>query len=189
MLLLQLGQQQQQPVAVYLWSQERRGRLQVKTWFQNQRMKMKRCQKNTLWTAWIRCFMQVRICGQLNLIQNSFQPNSYLDVYPEFHQGYTITEASNIQTMPTPCQHYRAGQNAYPIVTSNDGGVFYKGGGTCSIQQTVSFIAQHKVDFYHSYPGSVEYSCTKTNDGYNFHQSAPMGASFPATASHQLYHF
>ncbi|POI33897.1 hypothetical protein CIB84_002351, partial [Bambusicola thoracicus] len=79
--------------------------------------------------------------------QNSFQPSSYLDVYPKFHQGYTITAASNIQTMPTPCQHYRAGQNAYTIVTSNDGGVFYKSGGTCSIQQTVGFIAQHKVDF------------------------------------------
>ncbi|XP_021248636.1 homeobox protein NANOG-like [Numida meleagris] len=150
---------------------------QVKTWFQNRRMKLKRCQKHILWTARAQC-----------LTQNSFQPSTYLDVYPKFHQGYPITAASNIQTMPTPCQHYRAGQNAYTIVTSEDGGVFGKGGGTCSIQQTVGFIAQHKVDFYHSYPGSVEYSCTKTSDGYNFHQSAPMGAPFPATAGHHLYH-
>uniref|UniRef100_A0A8C9GAZ8 Homeobox domain-containing protein n=1 Tax=Pavo cristatus TaxID=9049 RepID=A0A8C9GAZ8_PAVCR len=150
---------------------------QVKTWFQNQRMKLKRRQKNTLWTARIQCLMQ-----------NSFQPSSYLDGYPKFRQGYPVTAASNIQTMPTSCLHYRAGQNAYTIVTNEDGEVFYKGRGTCSIQQTVGFIAQHEVDFYHSCPGSVEYLCTKTSDGYNFCQLAPMGASFPATAGHHLYH-
>lgn len=63
--------------------------------------------------------------------------------------------ASNIQRMPTPCQHYRAGQNAYTILTSENGGVFYKGGEICSIQQTVGFIAQHNVGFCHSYPVSV----------------------------------
>uniref|UniRef100_A0A669QP18 Homeobox domain-containing protein n=1 Tax=Phasianus colchicus TaxID=9054 RepID=A0A669QP18_PHACC len=66
---------------------------QVKTWFQNQRTKLKRCQKNSLWTAWIQCLMQ-----------NSFQPSSYLDVYPKFHQD----DASNIQRMPIPCQQGRA---------------------------------------------------------------------------------
>ncbi|XP_013055312.1 homeobox protein NANOG-like [Anser cygnoides] len=150
---------------------------QVKTWFQNRRMKLKRCQKHILWTARAQC-----------LTQNSFQPSTYLDVHPKFHQGYPINAASNIQTMPSPCQHYGAGQNAYTIVTSEDGGVFGKGGGTCSVQQTVGFIAQHKVDFYHSCPGSVEYPGTKTGDGYNFHHSAPMGASFPTTAGYHLYH-
>uniref|UniRef100_A0A8C2YEK1 Uncharacterized protein n=1 Tax=Coturnix japonica TaxID=93934 RepID=A0A8C2YEK1_COTJA len=111
------------------------------------------------------------------------QPRSYLDVYPKSHH-YPITAASNTQTTPTPCQCCRA----YTIVTSKDGGVSYKGGGTCRIQQTVGFIAQHKVDFYHSYLGSVEYSCTNKSDGNNFHQSAPVGASLPATAGHHLYH-
>ncbi|KAI1242129.1 Homeobox protein NANOG, partial [Lamprotornis superbus] len=125
----------------------------VKTWFQNRRMKLKRCQKHSLWSERAQC-----------LTQSGFQTGTYLDVHPKFHQGYPITAAGNIQTMPAPCQHYGAGQNAYTIVTSEDGGVFGKGGGTCSVQQTVGFIAQHKVDFYHSYPGSVEYPGSKTAD-------------------------
>ncbi|XP_065597066.1 homeobox protein NANOG-like [Cyrtonyx montezumae] len=149
---------------------------QVKTWFQNRRMKLKRCQKHILWTARPQC-----------LTQNSFQPSTYLDMYPKFHQGYPITATSNIQMIPTPCRRYRVRQNAYTVVTSEDGGAFSKGGGSCSIQQTMGFIGHHKVDFYHSYPGNVEYLCTKTSDGYNFHQSTPMGAPFPATAGHQLY--
>ncbi|NXJ12020.1 NANOG protein, partial [Odontophorus gujanensis] len=72
---------------------------QVKTWFQNRRMKLKRCQKHILWTAQPQCFTQ-----------NSFQPSTYLDMYPKFHQGYPITATSNIQIMPTPRQHYRVGQ-------------------------------------------------------------------------------
>ncbi|OXB56292.1 hypothetical protein ASZ78_002117 [Callipepla squamata] len=134
---------------------------QVKTWFQNWKMKLKRTASRQV---------------------------LYLDVYPKFHQDYPITATSNIQMMPTPHQRYRVGQNAYTIVISEDGGVFGKGEGSCSIQQTMGIIAQHKVDFYHSYPGNMEYSCTKTSDGYNIHQSAPMGAPFPATAGHHLYH-
>nr|XP_009936159.1 PREDICTED: homeobox protein vent1B-like [Opisthocomus hoazin] len=150
---------------------------QVKTWFQNRRMKLKRCQKHTLWTERAQC-----------LTQSCFQPSTYLDVHPKFHQSYPITAASNTQPLPPPRQHYGAGQNAYTIVTSEDGGVFGKGGGTCSVQQTVGFIAQHKVDFYHSCSGSVEYPGTKTGDGCNFHHSATIGAPFPATAGHHHYH-
>ncbi|KAM6420253.1 homeobox protein NANOG-like [Pluvialis apricaria] len=148
---------------------------QVKTWFQNRRMKLKRCQKHSLWSERAQC-----------LTQSGFQPSTYLDVHTKLHQGYPITAASNIQAMPAPRQHYGAGQNAYTIMTSEDGGAFGKG--TCSVQQTVGFIAQHKVDFYHSCPGSVEYSATKTGDGCNFHHSATMGAPFPTTAGHHLYH-
>ncbi|KFQ35440.1 Homeobox protein NANOG, partial [Mesitornis unicolor] len=72
---------------------------QVKTWFQNRRMKLKRCQKHSLWTERAQC-----------LVQSGFQPSTYLDMQPKFHQGYPITTASNIQTMPPPRQHYGAGQ-------------------------------------------------------------------------------
>ncbi|NXS54030.1 NANOG protein, partial [Brachypteracias leptosomus] len=72
---------------------------QVKTWFQNRRMKLKRCQKHSLWTERAQCLMQ-----------GGFQPSTYLDMHPKFHQGYPITTASNIQTMPPPRQHYGAGQ-------------------------------------------------------------------------------
>ncbi|XP_071600070.1 homeobox protein NANOG-like [Heliangelus exortis] len=150
---------------------------QVKTWFQNRRMKLKRCQKHSLWAERAQC-----------LTQSGFQPSTYLDVHPKFHQGYPVTAANNIQTVPPSHQHYGAGQNAYTVMTSEDGGVFGKGGSTCRVQQTVGFIAQHKVDFYHSYPGSMEYPATKTGDGCNFHHSATMGAPFPATAGHHLYH-
>ncbi|KFP12729.1 Homeobox protein NANOG, partial [Egretta garzetta] len=72
---------------------------QVKTWFQNRRMKLKRCQKHSLWTERAQCLAQVRT-----------QPITYLDVHPKFHQGYPITAASNIQALPPPRQHYGAGQ-------------------------------------------------------------------------------
>ncbi|NXG79521.1 NANOG protein, partial [Baryphthengus martii] len=72
---------------------------QVKTWFQNRRMKLKRCQKHSLWTERAQCLMQ-----------SGFQSSAYLDVHPKFHQGYPITAASNIQTVPPPRQHYGAGQ-------------------------------------------------------------------------------
>ncbi|NXI43165.1 NANOG protein, partial [Galbula dea] len=72
---------------------------QVKTWFQNRRMKLKRCQKHNLWTERAQCLMQ-----------SGFQSSPYLDVHPKFHQGYPITAASNIQTLPPPRQHYGAGQ-------------------------------------------------------------------------------
>ncbi|NXE56695.1 NANOG protein, partial [Casuarius casuarius] len=72
---------------------------QVKTWFQNRRMKLKRCQKHSLWMERAQC-----------LTQNAFQPSAYLDMHPKFHQGYPITAASNVQSMPSPIQHYGAGQ-------------------------------------------------------------------------------
>ncbi|NWH56405.1 NANOG protein, partial [Geococcyx californianus] len=72
---------------------------QVKTWFQNRRMKLKRCQKHSLWAERAQC-----------LTQSGFQPNTYLDVHSKFHQGYPITAASNIQTVPPLRQHCRAGQ-------------------------------------------------------------------------------
>ncbi|NXE15151.1 NANOG protein, partial [Lophotis ruficrista] len=72
---------------------------QVKTWFQNRRMKLKRCQKHSLWNERAQC-----------LTQSGFQPSTYLDVHSKFHQGYPITSASNIQTMPPRRQHYGAGQ-------------------------------------------------------------------------------
>ncbi|NWI64066.1 NANOG protein, partial [Todus mexicanus] len=72
---------------------------QVKTWFQNRRMKLKRCQKHSLWTERAQCLMQ-----------SGFQPSTYLDVHPKCHQGYPITAANNIQTMPSTRQHYGAGQ-------------------------------------------------------------------------------
>ncbi|NWH70494.1 NANOG protein, partial [Piaya cayana] len=72
---------------------------QVKTWFQNRRMKLKRCQKHSLWAERAQC-----------LTQSSFQPSTYLDMHSKFHQGYPITAATNIQTMPPLCQHYGAGQ-------------------------------------------------------------------------------
>ncbi|NXR13465.1 NANOG protein, partial [Semnornis frantzii] len=72
---------------------------QVKTWFQNRRMKLKRCQKHSLWTERAQCLMQ-----------SGFQSSTYLDVHSKFHQGYPIPAASNIQTVPPPSQHYGAGQ-------------------------------------------------------------------------------
>ncbi|NXG54811.1 NANOG protein, partial [Hemiprocne comata] len=72
---------------------------QVKTWFQNRRMKMKRCQKHSLWTD-----------RAQRLMQSGFQPSTYLDMHPKLHQGYPITAASNIQPVPSSCQHYGAGQ-------------------------------------------------------------------------------
>ncbi|XP_067387166.1 homeobox protein NANOG-like [Emydura macquarii macquarii] len=150
---------------------------QVKTWFQNRRMKLKRCQKHSLWTERAQC-----------LVQNGFQPSGYLEVHPKFHQSYPISAAGNIQAVGNPRQNYSAGQNAYAFMANDEGGVFGKGGATCSVQQTVGFIAQHKVDFYHSFPGTMEYNGAKTGDGYSFHHASATVAPFPGTTGHHLYH-
>ncbi|XP_006032698.3 homeobox protein NANOG-like [Alligator sinensis] len=150
---------------------------QVKTWFQNRRMKLKRCQKHGLWAE-----------RAQSLMQNGFHPSGYLEMHPKFHQGYPISTAGNIQAMGTSRQNYGPSQNSYAFVASDDGGVFSKAGGACSVQQTVGFIAQHKVDFYHGFPGTVEYTGTKTGDGYSFHHASAAVTSFPGTSGHHLYH-
>ncbi|XP_074804618.1 homeobox protein NANOG-like [Natator depressus] len=150
---------------------------QVKTWFQNRRMKLKRCQKHNLWSERAQC-----------LTQTGFQPSGYLEVHPKFHQSYPISAAGNIQAVGNPRQNYSAGQNPYAFIANEEGGVFGKGGATCSVQQTVGFIAQHKVDFYHGFPGTMEYTGAKTGDGYSFHHASATVAPFPGTAGHHLYH-
>uniref|UniRef100_A0A674JR03 Homeobox protein NANOG-like n=1 Tax=Terrapene triunguis TaxID=2587831 RepID=A0A674JR03_9SAUR len=150
---------------------------QVKTWFQNRRMKLKRCQKYNLWSERAQC-----------LTQTGFQPSGYLEVHPKFHQSYPISAAGNIQAGGNPRQNYSAGQNPYAFIANEEGGVFGKGGTTCSVQQTVGFIAQHKVDFYPGFPGTMEYTGAKTGDGYSFHHASATVAPFPGTAGHHLYH-
>ncbi|CAM2097460.1 unnamed protein product [Caretta caretta] len=123
-----------------------------------------------------------------SLFQTGFQPSGYLEVHPKFHQSYPISAAGNIQAVGNPRQNYSAGQNPYAFIANEEGGVFGKGGATCSVQQTVGFIAQHKVDFYHGFPGTMEYTGAKTGDGYSFHHASATVAPFPGTAGHHLYH-
>ncbi|XP_006119992.1 homeobox protein NANOG-like [Pelodiscus sinensis] len=148
---------------------------QVKTWFQNRRMKLKTYEKHNLWSE-----------RAQYLMQTGFQPSEYLEVHPKFHQNYPISLAGTIQDVVNPHQNYSSGQNPYAFIASEEGGVFGKGGATCSVQQTVGFIAQRKVDFYHGFSGTMEYTGAKTGDGYSFHASATV-APFPGTAGHHLY--
>ncbi|XP_053149122.1 homeobox protein NANOG-like [Hemicordylus capensis] len=164
---------------------------QVKTWFQNQRMKFKRTQKEALW-------MKKGMC----------QPqNACLDINPSYHQGYTINDARNIHSLAhlhESCgstqsyannqnyssdhsQLYASPQSYYPIVSGEDGSFFGKAAGACFGQQAISYIGQQKMNFYHGFSASVEYAAVKMEDNYPFSNVSTTAAAFPGTAVLQHY--
>ncbi|XP_061439306.1 homeobox protein NANOG-like isoform X2 [Rhineura floridana] len=145
---------------------------QIKTWFQNQRMKFKRTQKETLW-------MRRGMC----------QPqNGYLDINASCHQGYAINDARNIHSLANVhenyansqisvsnqnynndhSQIYSRSQSLCPIVNGEDGSFFGKTAGACYGQQAIGYISQQKMNFYHGFSASLEYATVKREDGYKF---------------------
>ncbi|NXW57053.1 NANOG protein, partial [Eurystomus gularis] len=72
---------------------------QVKTWFQNQRMKFKRCQKESQWVE-----------KGVYLPQHEFHQTAYLDITPSFHQGCSVGASRNIQAVTNMHQPYSSGQ-------------------------------------------------------------------------------
>ncbi|XP_039351925.1 homeobox protein NANOG-like isoform X5 [Mauremys reevesii] len=147
---------------------------QVKTWFQNQRMKFKRCQKETQWMEKGTCLSQA----------------GYLDFNPSYHQGCPVSASRNIQTVTNVhqsyggSQTYGSGQSLYPFVAIEEEGFFGKAGGACSAQQAMGFFSQQKMNFYHGFPANMDYASMETEDGYHFQSASVNAPSFPGS---QLY--
>ncbi|XP_062979694.1 homeobox protein NANOG-like [Elgaria multicarinata webbii] len=157
---------------------------QIKTWFQNQRMKFKRTQKESLW-------MRKGLCPP---------QNAYLDINPSYHQGYSIGDARNIHSLAGVHENYPSDQNYgsdhqiygspqtfYPIVSGEDGSFLGKTSGPCYSQQAISYISQQKMNFYHGFAASVEYAAVKMEDGYPFANAAPTATALPGASVLQHY--
>ncbi|XP_005234494.2 homeobox protein NANOG-like [Falco biarmicus] len=145
---------------------------QVKTWFQNQRMKFKRCQKETQWME-----------KGMYLPQNGFHQAAYLDITPTFHQGFPVSASRNLQAVTnmhqafSSGQTYGNGQSLYSFMAVEDEGLFGKGGTSCNTQQAMGLLSQ-QMNFYHGYPADVDYVSLESEDTYSFPSTSDSGTPF-----------
>ncbi|KAJ7316429.1 hypothetical protein JRQ81_002591 [Phrynocephalus forsythii] len=163
---------------------------QIKTWFQNQRMKFKRTQKETLWMR-----------------KGKYQPqNSYLDINSGCHPSYSIADGRNTHPLASMHENYASNltygnnqnygnsdhqiygspQNFYPVMSGEEANVFGKAPGTSYCQQAISYISQQKMNFCHGFSASVEYAAVKVEDGYPF-SNVSAAATLPGTSVLQHY--
>ncbi|XP_020647202.1 homeobox protein NANOG [Pogona vitticeps] len=165
---------------------------QIKTWFQNQRMKFKRTQKETVWIRKGMCQPQ----------------NNYLDINPSYHESYSIADGRNLHPLASMHENYAGNvpygnsqnygggdhqiygspQNFYPVVSGEEGNFFGKTPGPSYSQQAISYISQQKMNFCHGFSASVEYAAVKVEDGYPFpNVSATAAAALPGSSILQHY--
>ncbi|NXO92373.1 NANOG protein, partial [Certhia brachydactyla] len=150
---------------------------QVKTWFQNQRMKFKRCQKESQWMD-----------KGLYLPQNGVHQAAYLDVAPTIHQVFPVgTAGRSFQAVPNAHQAYSSGQtygdgqNLYSFVSAEDEGLFGKGGTSCNTQQTLGLLSQ-QMNFYHSYFDNIDYVSVDVEDAFNSQNTSDTVTPFSSSA-------
>ncbi|NXL34632.1 NANOG protein, partial [Glaucidium brasilianum] len=149
---------------------------QVKTWFQNQRMKFKRCQKERQWVE-----------KGAYLPQNGFHQAAYLDITPTFHQSFSAGASRNLPAVTsmhqayTSGQTYGNGQTLYSIMAMEDEGLFGKGGTSCNTQQAMDLLNQ-QMNFYHSYSGDVDCISLESEDSYNFQSPSDSAALFSSSS-------
>ncbi|NWT03309.1 NANOG protein, partial [Mionectes macconnelli] len=158
---------------------------QVKTWFQNQRMKFKRCQKES------QCMEK-----GLYLPQNGAPQAAYLDLTPTYHQGFPVSASGNLQVnlqvMTDMQQSYSSGQtygneqSLYSFVAVEDEGLFGKGGASCNTQQAVGLINQ-PVNFYQSYSDNVNYVILESEDTYGFQSTSDAVTPFSSSPIQHQY--
>ncbi|NWR72963.1 NANOG protein, partial [Centropus unirufus] len=149
---------------------------QVKTWFQNQRMKFKRCQRETQLVE-----------KRMYLPQNGFHQAAYLEIPPALHQGFPIGASRNLQHMSSIHQSYSSsqihgnGQSLYSFMAMENEGLFGKGGTSCNTQQAMGLLSQ-QMNFYHGCPADVDYVSLET-DTYSFQSTSDSATPF--LSSHQ----
>uniref|UniRef100_A0A8C3JRJ8 Homeobox domain-containing protein n=1 Tax=Calidris pygmaea TaxID=425635 RepID=A0A8C3JRJ8_9CHAR len=155
---------------------------QVKTWFQNQRMKFKRCQKESQWVE-----------KGLYLPQNGFHQAAYLDITPTFHQGFPVCASRNLQAVTNVHQAYSGGQTCgngqslYSFMAGvEDEGLFGKGGTSCNTQQAVGLLSQ-QMNFYHGYPADVDYVSLEPEDTYSFQSTSDNVMPFSSSPVRHQY--
>ncbi|KFO77335.1 Homeobox protein NANOG, partial [Cuculus canorus] len=155
---------------------------QVKTWFQNQRMKFKRCQKESQWVE-----------KGVYLPQNGFHQAAYLDIPPTFHQGFPVGASRNLQHVMTnmhqaysSSQTYGNGQSLYSFMAVEDEGFFGKGGTSCNTQQAMGLLSQ-QMNFYHSCPANMDYVSLESEDTYGFQSTSDSIAPFTSSPVRHQY--
>ncbi|NXK67941.1 NANOG protein, partial [Sylvietta virens] len=148
---------------------------QVKTWFQNQRMKFKRCQKESQWSD-----------KGMYLPQSGVHQAAYMDVAPTFHQVFPVGAGRNFQAVPNVSQAYSSGQtygngqNLYSFVSVEDEGLFRRGGTSCNTQQTMGLLSQ-QMNFYHSYFDNLDYVSVEVEDAFNFQSTSDTVTPFSSS--------
>ncbi|KAM9292968.1 homeobox protein NANOG-like [Morus bassanus] len=155
---------------------------QVKTWFQNQRMKFKRCQKESQWVE-----------KEVYLPQNDFHQAAYLDITPTFHQAFPVGANRNLQAVTnvhhqaySGGQTYGNGQSLYSFLVVENEGLFGKGGTSCNTQQSMGFLSQ-QMNFYHSYPASMDYVSLESEDVNNFQTTSDSVTPFSSSPVRHQY--
>ncbi|NXP47555.1 NANOG protein, partial [Heliornis fulica] len=154
---------------------------QVKTWFQNQRMKYKRCQKESRWVE-----------KGVYRPQNGLCQAAYLDITPRFHQSLPVSAGRNIQAVTSVHQACSSGQtcgngtNLYSFMAVEDEGLFGKGGTSCNTQQAMGFLSQ-QMNFYHSYPANMDYVSLESEDAYVFQSASDSVTPFSSSPVRHQY--
>ncbi|NXJ68443.1 NANOG protein, partial [Rostratula benghalensis] len=154
---------------------------QVKTWFQNQRMKFKRCEKERQWVE-----------KGVYLPQNGFHQSAYLDITPPFHQGFPVCASRNLQAVTNVHQAYSSGQtygngqSLYSFMAVEDDGLFGKGGTSCNTQQAMGLLSQ-QMNFYHGYPADVDYVNLESEDTYSFQSTSDNVTPFSSSPVRHQY--
>uniref|UniRef100_A0A803WE65 Homeobox domain-containing protein n=1 Tax=Ficedula albicollis TaxID=59894 RepID=A0A803WE65_FICAL len=160
---------------------------QVKTWFQNQRMKFKRCQKESQW-----------VDKGMYLPQNAAHQAAYLDMAPAFHQVFPVGGTTrsfqavhNVHQAYSSGQSYGNGQNLYSFVSVEDVesvGLFGKGGTSCNTQQTVGLLSQ-QMNFYRSCFDNVDYVSVEVEDTFNFQNTSDNVTPYSSSPIENQCHF
>ncbi|XP_068962141.1 homeobox protein NANOG [Petaurus breviceps papuanus] len=153
---------------------------QVKTWFQNQRMKSKRWQKDTMWSK-----------NGNSMSMNGSALGEYISFYSPFHQDYMMNPSGNLpvwnnQTWNNPFQNGGEGacQNQmfqHPYPAHNLGAAF--GNNTSEVysmkpQTTMSFNAPHTVEYLPNYSTNMQLNHSKSEQTYDYQQASDVQTQF-----------
>ncbi|XP_074051279.1 putative homeobox protein NANOG2 [Macrotis lagotis] len=153
---------------------------QVKTWFQNQRMKSKRWQKDTMWSK-----------NGNSMVQNGSAVGEYISFYSPFHQDYMMNPSGNLpgwnsQTWNNQFQNSGEGsyqqqqllQHPYP---AHDLGAF--GNNTSEAypmkqQTTMSFNNPHTMEYLPSYSMNMQLTHSKSEVNCDYRQASNAQTQF-----------
>ncbi|NXN97347.1 NANOG protein, partial [Rhinopomastus cyanomelas] len=154
---------------------------QVKTWFQNQRMKFKRCQRENQWVE-----------KGVYLPQHGLHQAAYVDITPTFHQGFSVGANRNLQAVTnmhqaySNVQTYGNGQALYSFMSVEDEGLFGSSGTSCNTQQAVGLLSQ-QMNFYHNYPADTDCINIASEDTYSFQSTSDSVALFSSSPARHQY--
>ncbi|XP_072509780.1 homeobox protein NANOG [Notamacropus eugenii] len=144
---------------------------QVKTWFQNQRMKSKRWQKDTMWS---------KNGSSMSVVQNGSALGEYISFYSPFQQDYMMNPSGNLPVWSNQTwnnQFQNGGEGAYqhqmfqhPYPASDLGATF--GNNTSEVYsmkpQTVSFNAPHTVEYLPNYSMNMQLTHSKPQEDCDY---------------------